>query len=85
MAAVTIMRAYFRNVINVSTETAQTIIDQGLDDLDSLVEFTEVDMKTLCTTIHRPGRTINNSRANIADRPPTIREHGQLVSPLPSK
>ena len=47
MDAVKITRAYFQVVINVSSETAWTIIDQGLDDFDSLVEFTEADMKTL--------------------------------------
>ena len=79
MAAVEITRTYFRDVINVSAETAQTIIDQGLDDFDSLVEFTEADMKTLCTTIRRPGGIILNPRANIADQPPTIRDPGHLI------
>ena len=49
MAAVAIMRTYFRDVMNVSAETARTIINQGIDDFDSLVEFTEADMKTLVT------------------------------------
>ena len=62
MAAGAIMRTYFQDVINISAETARTIIDQGLDDFDSLVEFTEADIKTLCTTIHRPGGMINNPR-----------------------
>ena len=62
MASVAIMITYFQDVINVSTETARNIIDQGLDDFNSLVVFTEADMKTLCTTIHYPGGMINNSR-----------------------
>ena len=37
MAAVAIMRTNFRDVINVLSETARTIIDQGLDDFNSLV------------------------------------------------
>ena len=80
MAAVTIMRTYFRVVINVSSETAWTIIDQGINEFDSLVEFTEVDMKTLCTTIHRPGRMIINPMANIDDQPTTICDPGHLIS-----
>ena len=56
MSAVVIMRTYFRDVINVSAEKARTIIDQGLDDFDSLVGFTKADMKTLCTSIRLPGR-----------------------------
>ena len=67
MADVAIMRTYFREVINVSAETDRTITNQGLDDFDSLVEFTEADTKTPCRNIFRPGGMIDNMRANIAD------------------
>ena len=80
MADVEIMRTYFRVVINFSSETAWTIIYQGLGDFDSLVEFTEADMKTLYTTIRRPGGMIINPRANIADQPPNICGPGHLIS-----
>ena len=80
MAAVVIMRTFFRHVINVSAEMDRTIMDQGLDDFNFLVEFAKADMKTLCTTIHRPGGMINNHRAYIADQPPTIRDPGHLIS-----
>ena len=73
------MRTYFRVVINVTSETAQTIINQGLDEFDSLVEFTKSDMKTLCTTIRRPGEMIINPRDNIADQSPTIRDPVHLI------
>ena len=79
MTAVAIMRKYFRVVINVSPETARTIIDQGLDEFDSLVEFTEGDMEMLRTTIFRPGGMIMNPRANIVDQPPTICDPGHLI------
>ena len=79
MAAVAIMRTYLRVVINVSEETARTIIDQGLDGFDYLVEFAKADMKTQCTTIRRPGGTIINPRENIADQPPTIRDPGHPI------
>ena len=79
MAAVAIMRTYLRVVINVSEETARTIIDQGLDGFDYLVEFTEADMKTQCTTIRCPGGMIINPRENIADQPPTIRDPGHTI------
>ena len=49
MAAVTIIRTYFQDVINVSAETARTIIGQVLDDFDYFVEFTKADMKMLVT------------------------------------
>ena len=85
MAAVLITRTYFRFVINVSSETSRTIINQGLDDFDSLVEFTKADMKTLCMTIRCPGGMIINTRANIDDQPPTICDPGHLISMLPEK
>ena len=79
------MRTYFRVVINVSSETAWTIIDKGLDDFNSLVEFTESDRKTLCTTISCPGGMIINPRANITDEPPNIRDPGHLISMVAEK
>ena len=79
MAAVSIMRTYFRNVINVSAETARTIIDQRRNDFDSIVKLTESYMKMLCTTICRPGGMIINPRENIADQPPTICDPGHLI------
>ena len=85
MAAVAIIITYFRVVISVSVETSRTIIDQGLDDLDSLVEFTEADMKRLCTTILRPGKMVINPRADIPDQPPTIRDPGHLISMIAEK
>ena len=85
MSAVAIMRTYFRVVINVSAETARTIIDQGLDNFDSLVEFTKADMKTLCTTICHPGGMIINLRADIAEQPPTIRDPSHLISMVAEK
>ena len=85
MAAVVIMRTYFRFVINVSAETSRTAIDQGLDEFDSLVEFAKADMKALCTTIRRPGVMIINPRADIADQPPTICDPGHLISMVAEK
>ena len=85
MAVVAIMRTYFQVVINILSEMARTIINQVLDDFDSFVEFTEADIKTLCTTICRPGRMIINLRVNIADQPPTIRDPGHLISMVAEK
>ena len=80
MVAVAIIRTYFRVVINLSAETAQTIINKVLNDFDYLVEFTEADMKTLCTTIHGTGEMIINPRDNSAEKPPHIRDQGQPIS-----
>ena len=85
MAAVAIIRTYFRVANNISSEKAWTIIDQGLNNFDSLVEFTKAYMKMLCTTIRHPGGMIINPRANIADRPPTICDPGHLISMVAEK
>ena len=79
MAAVAIMIKYFQVVINVSLETTRTIIDQGLNEFNSLVELTEADMKALCMAIRHPGGIINNTMANIADQPLTICDPGHLI------
>ena len=79
------MRTYFRDVINVSAETARTIINQGLDDFDSLVEFTKADMKTLCMIIIPPGGMIINPRANIDDQTLTVCDPGHLISMVAEK
>ena len=73
------------SVINLSAETAWTVIDQRLDDFDSLVQFSEADMKTLCLTFCRPGGMRINLRANIADQPPTIRDSSHLISVVAEK
>ena len=49
------------------------------------MEFTEADMKNLCTTIRRPGGMIINLRANIADQPSTIFDPVQLISMVSEK
>ena len=49
------------------------------------MEFTEADMKTLCTTIRCPGGMIINPRANIADQPPTIRDTSHLILMISEK
>ena len=85
MAAAAIMRKYFWVVAKISSETAWTIIDQGLNDFDYLVEFAEADMKTLCMTIHRLGGMIINPRANIADQNPTICDPSHLISMVAEK
>ena len=42
-------------------------------------------MKTLCTTICRPGGMKINPRANIADQNPTIRDPGHFISMVADK
>ena len=79
------MRTYFADIVSVSAENARTIVDQGLDNFTTLSDFTEDDMKTLSTTVCRPGGIIVNPRAALADQPPTIRDPGHLISVVTEK
>ena len=85
MAAVAITRTYFRDVIDVTSETVWTIIDQGLNEFNSLVEYNKVDMKTLCTTIRCQSGMIINPRANFAAQPPTLRDPSHFISMVSKK
>ena len=49
------------------------------------MEFTEADMKALCTTIFCPGGMIINLRENIADQTPTTRDPGHIISMVAEK
>ena len=79
MANIAIMRTYFQDVVNVSAETSRIIVDQGLDDFSTLVDFSEADMKTLCATVRRPGGTIANPQAHVENQPAEIRDPGHVV------
>ena len=63
----------------------RTIIDQGLNDFNSLVEFAKADMKTLCTTILCPCGMIIYPRANVSYQTSTIRDLGHLISLVADK
>ena len=85
MANIAIMRTYFQDVINVSAETARWIVDQGLDDFDTLKDFSESDMKTLCATARYPGGMIPNPTAHVAGQAPTIRDPGHVITMVAEK
>ena len=84
MAAV-LMRQYLETVVNVSAPTARVMTDQGLDDFDTVTDFTEDDMKTLCVSIRRPGGLVPNPRAADPNQPPEIRNPGHVVSMISEK
>ena len=49
------------------------------------MEFNEVHMKTLCTTIRCPGGMIINPRDNITDQPLTVHDPIHLISMVAEK
>ena len=55
-----LMRVYLENVVNVFAPTVQVMTNQGLDDFNTITDFTEDNMKTLYLSIGRPGELVNN-------------------------
>ena len=80
-----IMRTYLQTVVNFSAATARLITDQGMDDFDELDGFSENYMRTLCTTIRRPGGSIPNPRVAVRGQPPIIRDPGNVISMVAEK
>ena len=80
-----IMRLYLETVVNISAATVHQITDQGMDDFDELDGFSEDDIRTLCTTIRRPGGTIPNQRVAVRDQLPIIRDPGNVISMVAEK
>jgi hypothetical protein len=63
MAEANAIRAYLRNVIGMGndalgTERATAVMAEGLDDMQSFLNFEKEDIKALCSTIRKPGGTI---------------------------
>ena len=80
-----IMKTYLQAVVNVSAATSRLINDKGMDDFDELDDFSEDDMRTLCTNIRRPGGSITNPRVAVRSQPPIIRDPGNIISMVAEK
>ena len=59
--------------------------DQGLDDYNTLTNFAEEYMKTLCVSIHRPGGLIPNPQAGVQRQPVDVQSPGRVVSMIAKK
>ena len=69
MAAQAAIRTYLKDVIGLGndqlgTERANAIIAEGLDSFDALVDFNKDDIKSLCSTVRKPGGTIEDPNDN---------------------
>ena len=69
MAAQAAIRTYLKDVIGLGndqlgTERANAIIAEGLDGFDALVDFNKDDIKSLCSTVRKPGGTIEDPNDN---------------------
>lgn len=65
MATVAAVRTYLKSVIGLGddqlgTERANALIAEGLDTFDALVDFNKDDIKSLCSTVRKPGGTIRS-------------------------
>ena len=85
MAAAAVMHTFLEGKINVSTTTAQSITDQGLDDFDEIVNLSEEDMKTMCNNVRSLEGNIMNPHTAVVGHPPTIRNPGSVISIVAEK
>ena len=59
MDHIIIMRQYLRNVIGLATDDqANAIISEGIVSLEDFATFQPADIKTLCSSVRKPGGTI---------------------------
>ena len=68
------MRVYLENFISVSSPMARVITDQGLNNFNTMINFSESEMKALCVTIHHPEGLVLNPRATNTGQPEDLRE-----------
>ena len=81
MAAGNIFRQYLQTVIGLTIQ-ADTVRNEGLDDMDSFIEFDEAGIKTLCNSVRKPGGRIPdpNYVAAIAGAPhPLVSNPGMHI------
>ena len=66
MAATIQLRTYLNNVIGLNNNArANAIIDEGIDSLTALTEFSDDDVTTLCNSVRKPGGTIIVNGAEV--------------------
>ena len=89
MANIVVTRNYLQNVIGL-TDAAQAnaVIDEGITNLEDLADFEEDDIKTLCSSVRRPGGMIllgGNPVANPGHNIPAICETRLILAAYAAK
>ncbi len=69
MAAEAAMRTFLKEIIGLGmdalgTDRANAIIAEGLNDFDALIDFNKDDIKSLCSTVRKPGGTVVDPNDN---------------------
>lgn len=65
--AANICRTYLKREIGLSTdEQANAVMAEGISDLGSFALFSKDDIKTLCSSVRKPGGTIPDPNATVA-------------------
>ena len=64
-AALAELRNYLRGTIGLGADAAglaraNAIIDEGLESMNDLAEFDQASMKTLCSSVRKPGGTVTD-------------------------
>ena len=63
--AVNACRTYLRREIGLATdEQANAVMAEGINDIEAFALFSKDDIKTLCSSVRKPGGTIPNPDAN---------------------
>ena len=81
------MRTYLRDVISIGDPVArcQAIQDEGLNLITDFTKFDKEDIKTLCSSLRKPSRTIPNSNVTAPGAPATIPNPGFSIPAICEK
>jgi hypothetical protein len=77
---------YFNNTLGIaSVDTRNALLDQGLDDFDHFLGFSEEDIEQICANVRKPGGTIANPDAGEDGQPARIPNPGHPIGYLHEK
>ena len=81
------MRTYLRDVIGILDPLGrrEAIQAEGLNVISDFAEFDREDIKTLCSSVRKPGGVIPNLNAGEAGQPATIPNPGHSIPAICGK
>lgn len=81
------MRTYLRDVIGITDpiERRRAIQNKGLLLITDFAEFEKDDIETLCSSVRKPGGTIDNPNADVAGQPAEIPNPGYQIPAICAK
>lgn len=70
------LNGYLERTLLMGQNLVQALNDQGLNDFNDLIGLTEDDIDAICTNVKKPGGTIPNPNAGVANQPAVIPNPG---------